>query len=138
MKNLLLALSILFFLIVGCSSDDKNNNSTSSKNKSMEEMIVTVDGKTPGDNDIDVKRVRYLLDNLASRTITSRNDIGETANKSVQIIENNIGRRYTRQQFLEASVEFMDQWEKREKAKKSKYEKPDFGLVSATIIISAK
>ena len=141
MKNFPFIALVFLVLVLGCSSASENSENTKSpvKTTSIEEMIVSLDTKTlPEADNIDVKRVRYLLDYLAARTASSREEIAETANKSIQIVENNIGRRYTIQQFLEASRELIDQWEAKEKKKKGKYEKPAYELIAGGIILSLK
>jgi len=105
----------------------------------MEEKLYFLDtNKVPNADDIDTKRIRYLLDYIAARCSNSRDEIGEIANTSVQTIENNQGRKITRQQFLETSRELLDESLKDKKFTKNQDGKIKFGAIAGTVVLSIK
>lgn len=138
---------ILLLFVVACnettnksiSNKSESLNSNSQREYSIEEKMVFLDGdhETLPDK-IDVSRVRYLLDYHASRCSNSREEIAETVSNSVDRIQNGIGRRITRQQFLEISREQLDSFMKSKKIPKDKDGKLNFNLVAAGIALSIK
>ncbi|MGI8884298.1 MAG: hypothetical protein ACR2IA_08640 [Pyrinomonadaceae bacterium] len=139
MNFLPLIFIVFLFLILGCSGDNLTSNSNHLTNRPMEEKLYFLDtNKVPNADDIDTKRIRYLLDYIAARCSNSRDEIGEIANTSVQTIENNRGRKITRQQFLETSRELLDESLKDKKFTKNQDGKIEFGAIAGTVVLSIK
>jgi uncharacterized protein YcfL len=126
--NLGLALVLSTFLLLACSSSPDNSQNVN--NLSVEQQLVSIDKKvSPGTDDIDVKRVRFLLDYLAENTTTSRKDIAEITNKSVQVIENKYGKKVTNQEFLEGARRLVSTVRPSMGARKDDYKAVAFLLV---------
>lgn len=127
--NLSFVLLLLLGLLVSCSSAPDSRQNVN--NLSAEEQLVTIDKKgVPGADDIDVKRVRFLLDYLAENTTTPRKDIAEITNKSVQIIENKYGKRVTNQEFLEGARRLVETIRPKSGGNKDDYKSIAFLLVA--------
>jgi hypothetical protein len=134
-KNQIFALALFGLVVLGCasSSDTSTRSPTDIRNRPLEEQIVYLDvGKTPTPDDINVKRVRFLLDYLAENTTSSREEIGDVANGAVQVIEEKYGKRYTRQNILEGGRRVIDAIPQGKRGKKE-----SFKSVATMLIIEA-
>jgi hypothetical protein len=92
-----------------------------SQNSSDEEQLIFLDSdKAPQEGNIEVKRVRYLLDFMAENTSTSRHEVANYTSKTVTMLENKFGKRVKHLEFLERAKKFMDALPTK-KAKKEDY-----------------
>jgi hypothetical protein len=76
--------------------------------------------------------VAYLLDYLSENTTSSRNDIAETANGTVDVIKNRYGKEYTRQDVLEGGKRIIDAIPANKRGKKD-----DFKTIAFLIVAEA-
>lgn len=134
-KNQIFAMALFGLIVLGCasSSDTTSRSPTDIRNRPLEERIVYLDvGETPVPGDINVKRVRFLLDYLAENTTSSREEIADVANGAVQVIEEKYGKRYTRQNVLEGGRRIIEAIPQGKRGKKE-----SFKSVAAMLILEA-
>ncbi len=102
-NRIILPVSLLLLLafVLACAESESARQSNI-VNRPPEELVVFLDsGKRPSPDDINVKRVRFLLDYLAENTTSSRSEIADNAHRTAEMIENKFGKKYPRQEILE-------------------------------------
>jgi hypothetical protein len=127
MKRNILIIAAFCVFLCACSATETSDIRT----RPTEELIVFMDkGTRPAPDDIDVKRVRFLLDYLAESTSTPRAKIGDYTEAAVTTIEEKYGKKITRQEFLEGARRLVT-------SASSSKEKEDYKSIASLLIIEA-
>jgi citrate synthase len=104
---------ICLILNAGCASSNNENTNTSTANKSVERMLAEIDslyGKgdpVMSDEDIRVKRIRYLINSISAKTGDSPYDVANWTSKYTQMIRDEYGKQINNQDWLEYANKFV-------------------------------
>ena len=108
---------LCLILAAGCTSSNSESTSTptsaSTPNKSVERMLAEIDsiyGKgdpVMSDEDIRVKRIRYLINSISAKTGDTPYDVANWTAKYTNMIRDEYGKQINNQDWLEYANKFV-------------------------------